>query len=226
LSDYAASNHAAAGHAPSLVREHFRTAEQQRQSETLGMWIFLATEIMFFGALFVAFTVYRLHDPQAFGVGSAGMNILLGSVNTAILITSSFTMALAVHSGEAGDRRLLNVFLTLTMLLGCAFLAIKGVEYYQHYLDHKMPAIWFDYAGPDASKVQMFFVFYFFMTGLHALHMLVGIGVLLAILGRSVAGSFSAEYHTPIAIAGLYWSFVDIIWVFLFAIFYLQGLHT
>jgi cytochrome c oxidase subunit III len=154
------------------------------------------------------------------------MNIVLGSINTAILITSSLTMALAVRSAELGSRRLLQWFLVFTMLLGVAFLVIKGVEYYQHYLDHKMPSVWFEYSGADAGKVQMFFVFYFFMTGLHALHMLVGIGVLLVILGRSLAGSFTAEYHTPVAIAGLYWSFVDIIWVFLFAIFYLQGLHV
>lgn len=220
------ADHAIGSHGPSLVRHHFRTAEQQRESETLGMWVFLATEIMFFGALFVAFTVYRMYYPQAFGAGSAGMNVVLGSINTAILITSSLTMALAVHSAGLGQRRSLQWLLILTMLLGCAFLAIKGVEYYQHFLDHKMPAVWFEYSGADAGKVQLFFVFYFFMTGLHALHMLVGIGVLLVILGRSMAGSFSAEYHTPVAVAGLYWSFVDIIWVFLFAIFYLQGLHV
>lgn len=220
------SDHAIGAHSHSLVREHFRTAEQQRESETLGMWVFLVTEVMFFGALFVAFTVYRSSYPQAFGVGSAYMNIVLGSVNTAILISSSLTMALAVHSAEMGNRRMLEFLLILTMILGCAFLVIKGVEYYQHYLDHKMPSVWFEYSGADAGKVQMFFVFYYFMTGLHALHMLIGIGVLLVILGRSLAGSFTAGNHTPVAIAGLYWSFVDIIWVFLFAIFYLQGLHV
>ena len=215
-----------ADHAATLVREHFSTAEQQRETETLGMWIFLATEVMFFGGLFVSFTVYRMYYPQAFGTGSAGMNIVLGSINTAVLITSSFTMAMAVHSAEVGNQRLLTILLIVTMLLGCVFLGIKFTEYYQHFLEHRMPGVWFDYAGPDASKVQMFFVFYYFMTGLHALHMVVGIGVLLVILGRAMAGSFSAEWPTPVAMAGLYWSFVDIIWVFLFAIFYLQGLHV
>lgn len=210
----------------SLVREHFRTAEQQRETEVFGMWIFLATEILFFGGVFTAFTVYRMYYPHAFGIGSAGMNILLGSVNTAILITSSFTMALAVHSSEAGNRRMLAFLLLLTILLGCVFLAIKFAEYYQHYLEHKMPGVWFESSAPDAGKIQMFFVFYYFMTGLHALHMIVGIGILLVILGRALARDFSAEYHTPVAVAGLYWSFVDIIWVFLFAIFYLQGLHV
>lgn len=214
-----------ANHAPSLVRDHFCTAEQQRDTEVIGMWIFLATEVLFFGGVFTAFTVYRMYYWQAFGAGSADMNILLGSINTAVLITSSLTMALAVHSSEAGNRRLLVLFLILTMILGCIFLGIKFTEYYQHYLEHKMPSVWFEYAGPDASKVQMFFVFYYFMTGLHALHMIVGIGVLLVILGRAIAGSFSDGNYTPVAVAGLYWSFVDIIWVFLFAIFYLQGLH-
>jgi cytochrome c oxidase subunit 3 len=213
-------------HAPSLVREHFRTAEQQRETEMFGMWIFLATEVLFFGGVFMAFTVYRMYYPQAFGAGSGGMNILLGSINTALLITSSLTMALAVYSAETGKRSRLVFLLIVTMLLGCAFLGIKFTEYYQHYLEHKMPGVWFEYGGPDASKVQMFFVFYYFMTGLHALHMMVEVGVLLVILGRALAGSFSAAHHTPVAVAGLYWSFVDIIWVFLFAIFYLQGLHV
>lgn len=214
-----------ADHAVTLVREHFRTAEQQRDTETMGMWIFLVTEIMFFGALFVAFTVYRMYYPQAFGEGSAGMNILLGSINTAVLISSSFTMALAVHSAEIDSQRLLKACLIITMLLGCVFLVLKFTEYYQHYQEHKLPGFWFEYSGSSAGKVQMFFVFYYFMTGLHALHMLIGIGVLLVILGRAMAGSFSGGYSMPVAIAGLYWSFVDIIWVFLFAIFYLQGLH-
>lgn len=220
------ADHAIPAHGDPLVRHHFRSAEQQRESETLGMWVFLATEIMFFGVLFVAFTVYRMYYPQAFGQGSADMNVLLGSINTAVLITSSLTMALAVSSAASDQQRSLRWWLVLTMLLGCAFIVIKGFEYYQHYLDHKMPAVWFEATGADAGKVQMFFVFYFFMTGLHVVHLLVGIGVLLVILGRSMAGHFSAQYHMPVAIAGLYWSFVDIIWVFLFSIFYLQGLHV
>ena len=220
------ANHALANHAASRVRHHFRTAEQQRDTETLGMWIFLATEVMFFGALFVAFTAYRMYYPQGFGIGSADMEIVLGSINTAILISSSFTMALAVYSAEDGKDGLTSILLIITILLGLAFLGIKFTEYYNHFLDHKMPGISWAYSGQDAPHVEMFFVFYYVMTGLHAIHMIVGVGILAVILGRVAAGSFSAEYHTPVAIAGLYWSFVDIIWVFLFAIFYLQGLHV
>ena len=213
-------------HATTLVREHFATFEQQRETEAIGMWVFLASEVMFFGALFVAFTVYRMYYPDAFGAGSAGMNIVLGSINTAVLLTSSFTMAMAVHSAEVSNGRLLAILLIVTMVLGCLFLGIKFTEYYQHYQEHKMPGFWFESTRPDAAKYQMFFVFYYFMTALHALHMIVGIGLLLVMLARALAGSFAGGYSTPLAVAGLYWSFVDVIWVFLFAIFYLQGLHT
>lgn len=211
--------------AGTLVREHFRTGGQQRETETLGMWIFLATEVMFFGGLFAAFIIYRMYYPHAFGEGSAGMNVLLGSINTAVLITSSLTMALAVYNAEMGRTWLVSAFLIATIFLGVAFVGIKFTEYYQHFLEHKMPGVWFEDSSPDAAKVQLFFVFYYFLTGLHTMHMIVGIGVLLVILGRAAAGSFSQD-HTAVAVAGLYWSFVDIIWVFLYAIFYLQGLHV
>ena len=208
-----------------ILREQFRTPPQQRETATLGMWIFLVTEVMLFGGLFVAFTIYRMKYPEAFIHGSADMNIVLGAVNTAVLIGSSFTMALAVYSAAIGSRKLLNVFLALTMLLGAVFLAIKFTEYYLHYLDHKVPGPAFQFSGPNASGAEMFFLFYFIMTGLHALHMLVGEGVLFSMILRNRAGSFTAEYHTPVELAGLYWHFVDVVWVFLFAIFYIEGLH-
>jgi len=208
-----------------FVHEQFATERQQRETRTFGMWIFLITEVMFFGALFTTFTVYRMYYHVAFAAGSADMEIVLGSINTAVLITSSMTMAMAVYSAEIGKERLISLFLILTIILGCVFLGIKFTEYYRHYLDHEMPGAWWNYAGPNGPKVEMFFVFYFFMTGLHAIHMIIGVVLLLFILGRALAGSFRGGYYTPVAIAGLYWSFVDIIWVFLFAIFYLQGLH-
>lgn len=207
------------------LREHFATPRQQRETASAGMWIFLATEVMMFGGLFTAYTVYRLSAPQAFNLGSADMEIVLGAVNTALLICSSFTMALAVHSAEVGKRKLIAVFLIVTMILGAAFLGIKFTEYYLHYQHHKVPGFWFEDSSPDAARVQMFFVFYFIMTGLHSIHMLIGIGLLFVLLVRTLMGSFSAEYHTPIDMVGLYWSFVDIVWVFLYAILYLPGLH-
>jgi cytochrome c oxidase subunit 3 len=208
-----------------VLREQFSTPVQQRETATLGMWIFIMTELMLFGGLFLAFSVYRLHDPQAFIQGSADMNIVLGAVNTAVLIGSSFTMALAVYAAETGNRRSLSFFLVATMFLGLVFLAIKFTEYYLHYLDHKAPGFSFTFSGADAPHVEMFFVLYFLMTGLHALHMFIGEGILTAMLIRNIGGTFSADYHTPVELTGLYWHFVDIIWVFLFAIFYVEGLH-
>jgi cytochrome c oxidase subunit III len=221
LSDAAQSDAALAA----SVREQFATERQQRHTQTFGMWIFLITEVMFFGALFVAFTVYRMYYHVAFAAGSADMEIVLGSINTAVLLTSSLTMALAVYNAEVGKERLLGWFLVATLVLGCVFLAIKFTEYYLHYLDHKMPGVSWSYPGPNAPKVEMFFVFYYFMTGIHAIHMVIGIGLLLVMLVRTLAGSFEGGYSTPVAVAGLYWSFVDVVWVFLFAIFYIQGLH-
>jgi cytochrome c oxidase subunit III len=208
------------------LREQFATPEQQRKSASVGMWIFIITEVMLFGGLFTAFTVYRHSYTLAFDKGSADMDHVLGAVNTAVLICSSFTMALAVHSAELGKRKLLALFLVLTMIIGAAFLGIKFTEYYIHYQDHKVPGVWFEETGPTAGPVQMFFVFYFIMTCLHATHMLVGEGVLFALLLRTLMGTFTAEYHTPIEIGGLYWHFVDIVWVFLYAIFYIPGLHS
>jgi cytochrome c oxidase subunit III len=207
------------------LREQFATSKQQRESASAGMWVFIITEVMLFGGLFTAFTVYRHSYTLAFDRGSADMEHVLGAVNTVVLICSSFTMALAVHSAELGKRKLLSLFLVLTMIIGAVFLGIKFTEYYFHYQDHKAPGFWFEEAGPGAGHVQMFFVFYFIMTGLHATHMLIGEGVLLVLLIRSLMGTFTAEYHTPIEIGGLYWHFVDIVWVFLYAIFYIPGLH-
>lgn len=206
-------------------REQFATPEQQRETASIGMWIFLASEIMMFGGLFMAYTVYRMSHPQAFQAGSADMNIWLGSINTAILLTSSLMLAFAEHSAQAGNQRLLGLLLIATMVIGVVFLGLKFTEYYQHFQEHKAPGVWFDDSSPYASSIQMFFVFYFIMTGLHAVHMIIGLGILSVLLFRTFLGTFTAAYHSPILFGGLYWHFVDIIWIFLYAIFYLPGLH-
>jgi cytochrome c oxidase subunit III len=207
------------------LREHFATVEQQRGTADTGMWVFLMTELMMFGGLFVAYTVYRFNHPQAFAEGSASMDIMLGSVNSAILLTSSLTMGFAELSAKLGRQRLLGILLLVTILIGLAFLGIKFTEYYEHYQQHEAPGVWFNRTGPHAPAVQMFFVFYFIMTGLHAVHMIIGIFVILGLISRNMIGSLSAAYHTPVSIVGLYWHFVDIVWIFLYAIFYLPGLH-
>lgn len=189
------------------------------------MWIFLANEVMMFGALFTAYAVYRASHPQAFHIGSADMNILLGSINTALLLSSSLMLTFAEHSAQVGNRRLIAIFLILTMTIGLVFLGLKFTEYYQHFQEHRAPGVWFNDSSPYASSVQMFFVFYFTMTGLHAIHMIIGIGILAGLLFRTLIGTMTAEYHTPILFGGLYWHFVDIVWIFLYATFYLPGLH-
>jgi cytochrome c oxidase subunit 3 len=207
------------------LRSHFSTPEQQRETATLGMWIFLATEILFFGGLFASYAVYRAWHPAAFERASAEMSIVLGSINTAVLICSSFTMAMAVHSAQEGIWKRLVIFLLATVAIGAVFLGIKFTEYYQHYQAHEAPGFWFMTDDPDPGPYEIFFVYYFAMTGLHAVHMIIGIGLLLVLTGRSALETFGARYHNPIVITGLYWHFVDIVWVFLFAIFYLPGLH-
>jgi cytochrome c oxidase subunit III len=208
-----------------MLREQYGTPEQQRETVTIGMWIFLATEVMFFGGLFAAFSVYRMYYTRGFNEGSADMNILLGSINTAVLITSSLTMALAIRSAALGKNTWAYLLLLATAFIGLVFLGIKFTEYYQHYQMHKAPGVWFESNSPDAGAVQLFYIFYFAMTGLHAVHMTIGIGLVGLFALRTAAGSFNSEYHTPLEALGLYWHFVDIVWVFLFAIFYISGLH-
>ncbi len=207
------------------LREQFNNPEQQRDTATFGMWIFLLTEALLFGALFTAYTVYRVWYPSEFTKGSSEMEYLIGAVNTATLICSSLTMALAVESAKVGRMiRCLGMLIT-TMLLGVIFLGMKFTEYYLHYRDAKVPGLNFHEAGQMAGPVQMFFVFYFIMTGLHALHMMIGLGLLGTLGYRIFFGSLDGDYSTPISVAGLYWHFIDIVWVFLFAIFYIPGAH-
>lgn len=208
-----------------MLREQYGTPEQQRETVTIGMWIFLATEVMFFGGLFTAFAVYRMYYTRGFDEGSADMNILLGAINTAVLLTSSLTMALSIYNAAAGKLFRTYWLLLLTALIGLGFLAIKFTEYYQHYEAHKVPGIRFESDKPEAGAIQLFYIFYFAMTGLHAVHMSIGIVLVILYALRTAAGQFNSEYHTPIEALGLYWHFVDIVWIFLFAIFYISGLH-
>jgi cytochrome c oxidase subunit 3 len=207
------------------LREQFATEEQQRETTTFGMWVFLATEVLFFGALFMAFSVYRMRFPHAFTVGSEGMNLVLGATNTAVLITSSLTMAMSIYSIALDKQGRAALYLIATMAIGAVFLGIKFVEYYQHYMEQKAPGLNFVSTDPAGRQIELFYVFYFVMTGLHAAHMIIGISILAILVVRTVAGAFTANYHTPIEATGLYWHFVDIVWVFLYAIFYLPGVH-
>ena len=218
------SSPTAADH-PAALLHHFDSPDQQKDASTLGMWVFLVTEIMFFGGLFLAYVVYRTLHPHAFAAASHELDITLGAINTAVLICSSLTMALAVNAAQLGARKSLVTFLILTIVLGSVFLGIKAVEYHEKFVNHHVPGPSFQFEGPDSANAQLFFSLYFAMTGLHALHMIIGI-VLLAILAvRARRGAFGADYYTPIDMTGLYWHFVDIIWIFLFPLLYLLGGH-
>jgi len=209
----------------SALAHQFDSLAQQREAATLGMWVFLVTEVLFFGGLFLVYTVYRTIYPAAFAAASHELDVMLGSINTVVLITSSLTMALGVRAAQTGQRRLLLVFLIATMVLGATFLGIKGVEYYHKFVEHHVPGPGFVFEVEHARHAQIFFSLYFVMTGLHALHMIVGLGIMAVMLWWSWRGTITTEYYSPIEISGLYWHFVDIVWIFLFPLLYLIGRH-
>ena len=216
--------HGGHAHHPALAH-HFDNLAQQGEASTLGMWVFLVTEVLFFGGLFLVYLVYRSTYPEAFIAGSHELDVMLGGINTAVLITSSLTMALAVHAAQTGHRRTLMVFLVVTMVLGAAFLGIKSVEYYHKFVEHHVPGPGFQFEEEYIRHAQLFFSLYFIMTGLHALHMIIGLGIMTWMLWWSWRGIITAEYYSPIEISGLYWHFVDIVWIFLFPLLYLLGRH-
>jgi cytochrome c oxidase subunit 3 len=199
--------------------------EQQRDASSLGMWVFLVTEILFFGGLFLAYTVYRSQYARAFAEASRHLDITLGTFNTVVLIVSSLTMALAVFSAATGRRRALLVFLIATMVLGGVFLGVKAVEYGHKFHDHLVPGAHFRFPGPYARQAEIFYSLYFAMTGLHAAHMIIGIGILTVLVLQARKGRYGPDYYTPVEVSGLYWHFVDIVWIFLFPLLYLIGRH-
>ena len=209
-------------HNPNL-QHHFYSMEQQLEASTLGMWVFLVTEVMFFGGMFMAYLAYRVMYPEAWLAGSNHLNVPLGALNTAVLICSSLTMVLAVRAAQIGSRSGQIVNLILTILLGTVFLVVKYFEYKDKFVHHLVPGPNFDPALPQAQ--QLFFSLYFMLTGVHAAHMVVGIGIMTVILIMAWRGRFSPSYYTPVEVSGLYWHFVDIVWIFLFPLLYLLGYH-
>ncbi len=221
----------------SLAVEHqegldhqFVDREQQRNAASLGMWVFLGTEVMFFGGMFCAYLIYRYWYYNEFAAGSRSLDIVLGTTNTAVLICSSLTVALGVRAAQMGKRRLLILLLLATLVFGLGFLVIKGVEWHDKYVEHHIPGPSFNAEelirkNPelhiDPAPTQIYFSLYFAMTGLHALHMVVGVGIFCFLTYYAWKGRYTPEYHTPVEIGGLYWHFVDIIWIYLFPLLYL-----
>ena len=210
-----------------FLQHHFEDMGQQHEASTLGMWAFLATEILFFGGVLCAYWVYRVLYPDAWALGAEQQNTLAGGINTLVLIVSSLTMALAVRNSQLNNRRGTVLMLILTLIFGTMFLGIKSYEYHAHWTEGLFPGAHWHWLPRDAAvaalapKVELFMTFYWGLTGLHALHMVIGVGLLLWIIGRARRGDFGDQYYSPVEVMGLYWHFVDIIWIFLFPFLYL-----
>ena len=222
-----------------LVAHHFENLDQQRDANALGMWLFLGSEILFFGAVFTAYAVMRSLQSDGFTLACRQLDATLGGVNTAVLLTSSLSMALAVWAAQTKNRKMLQLCLALTVFFGSAFLAVKGYEWHHEYVEGLVPGPGEEFGKrPDgepteykdirsaitpeqAKGMQMFFVFYFIITGLHALHMIVGLGVLGVQWVMTMRSDFGIADYGPIEVAGLYWHFVDVVWIFVFPLLYL-----
>ncbi len=223
--------HDAHGHS-AAVQHQFDDAVQQREAGTLGMWAFLITEILFFGGAFIAYAVYRWMYPTAFHVASRTLDEVLGAINTGVLLCSSLTVVLAVQAAQAGKKKSIIGFLIATIVFGATFLVVKGFEYADKFKHHHVPGQNFELhtehlphnLPPDPliqQHAQIFFSLYFAMTGIHALHMIIGLGLMVWLVVKAARNRFSTEYYNPVEVTGLYWHFVDIVWIFLFPLLYL-----
>lgn len=217
---------------PSYLAHHFDTPAQQFDAAKLGMWVFIVTEILMFGGLFVAYGVYKDHEPQVFVAAHHFLDKKMGALNTVVLLFSSLMAALAVRSAQTGKRTQTTLYLVVTLLCAAGFLVVKYFEYSHKIHDGLLPGYYFGHPGFDLSKssavaaqlpprANMFFGLYFVMTGLHGLHVLVGMGILTWVLVKNLRGAFSPQYFTPVDVGALYWHLVDLVWIYLFPLLYL-----
>ena len=222
----------ASTHTPAL-KHHFADLGQQHACERLGIWMFLVTEILFFGGLFGAYTMYRLWYPSEFEFASSHLNWKFATINTMFLITSSLTMTLAIRSAKLGDRGALYRNLLLTAALATAFMVVKGFEYAEDFHEHLLPGAGFADTkfhkeavekGLDPGKVQLFLCFYYVMTGIHGIHILIGIGCILWLVWEAWRGTIPPENYSTVEVVSLYWHLVDAIWLFLMPLLYLAGI--
>lgn len=205
------------------VQQQFDDASQQKEAAMLGMWAFIATEVLFFGVLFAAYVVCRWRFPLAFVEGSAHTDFAMGTAETAILLTSGCLAAIALRQIQLDRARQSAMLLMITSALGVAFLVLHGMEYHDEFEEGLIPGIRYTQTGPDARGVELFFSLYYVITGFHSLHVLIGVVLLLVMAIRTWRGTFSSAYYTPIEITGLYWSLVDIVWIFVYPAIYLVG---
>lgn len=203
------------------VQHHFANSDQQFDSAKMGMWVFLYTEIAFFGGLFVAYIIYRAWNPELFTMAATQLDTLLGATNTLVLIASSLTVALAIRAIQTDNKRKSVILLLSTVALACVFMIIKAFEYGEKFAKGIAPGRYYTYEGIEHESANVFFSIYYMMTGLHALHVVIGIGILLWIAWKVHKNHFSSVYFTPVEITGLYWHLVDVIWIFLFPLLYL-----
>jgi len=203
---------------------HFANAEDEFEAAKQGMWLFLVTEVLMFGGLFVAYAIFRGLYPEVFHAAHKFLAVKMGAINTVVLITSSLTMALAVSSTQKGRRDRAILFLVLTFILACCFLVVKYFEYTHKFHDGLLPGGFFHNEElKEYAKAPLFFSLYFMMTGLHGIHVIIGMIVIAWVLKRSVKGEFSPYFYTPVELVGFYWHFVDLVWIYLFPLLYLVG---
>ena len=215
------SHEAEAGLPPGILAHHFSSLARQNEAMRLGMWLFLATEILLFAGLFTGYSVYRFQFPEAFAECSRHLELTLGTVNTVVLITSSLTVALAIHFARTDSPRAAAFCLVLTLLLALGFLGIKAVEYSEHFRERSLPGKYYAFEAVKTPGAAMFFTLYFIMTGIHGLHVIAGMLVLSWILRRTLQGRYSSRYYTGLELGGLYWHLVDLVWIFLYPLLYL-----
>jgi cytochrome c oxidase subunit 3 len=207
----------------SHLEHHFSDVEQQRESAKMGMWVFLVTEILLFGGLFVAYGIFRAWYPEMFYNAHKFLDVYLGTFNTVVLITSSLTMALAIRSIQINNRNQTIGYLVLTLLFALIFLIVKYFEYSHKIELGQLPGNMYTFKGVEGNNPHIFFGIYFAMTGLHAIHVVLGMLVIGWVLLKTTKNQFSSEYYTPLEMSGLYWHLVDMIWIFLFPLLYLIG---
>jgi len=215
------SHEADLGLAPGILGHHFSSLARQNEAMRLGMWLFLATEILLFAGLFTGYAVYRFEFPEAFKECSRHLELTAGTVNTLVLITSSLTVALAIHYARSNRPKAAAVCLVLTLAFALAFLGIKAIEYTAHFHEKSLPGKYYAFEEVKIPGAAMFFSLYFLMTGLHGLHVVVGMSVLSWILWRTLQGRYSERYYTGLELGGLYWHLVDLVWIFLYPLLYL-----